>query len=261
MKRHPLHAGIRFSALLFLITASLAGAGCIKASIEPSPLAAKQQEPQFDRTDCGAILGSAYRSNNERRWFEENCSRWPLVPVPQSGPPGAPGAPAAAAQEPPECAAVRGRPYQSDAQRTWFLTTCQLGQALASAVPPPPPPGQLAPALQAGDRTNCDEIRGTVYRSDAERVWFVRNCGGTTGASATAAAGPDRTNCNEIRGTEYRSDAERDWYARNCANQPVAAPAAQTNQLPTVFTNTLQPQIVTSAPSQNGNGNGNGRGR
>jgi hypothetical protein len=29
------------------------------------------------------------------------------------------------------------------------------------------------------DRTTCEEIRGTEYRSDSEREWFQRNC--TTG--------------------------------------------------------------------------------
>ena len=30
------------------------------------------------------------------------------------------------------------------------------------------------------DRTNCDEIRGTAYRSDYEREWFILNCGEPT---------------------------------------------------------------------------------
>lgn len=30
-----------------------------------------------------------------------------------------------------------------------------------------------------GDRTNCNAIRGTEYRSEAERQWFIRNCTGT----------------------------------------------------------------------------------
>jgi LysM repeat protein len=29
---------------------------------------------------------------------------------------------------------------------------------------------------QPGDRTSCEEIRETAYRSDAERVWYLRNC-------------------------------------------------------------------------------------
>jgi hypothetical protein len=32
-------------------------------------------------------------------------------------------------------------------------------------------------ATPAGDRTNCDEIRGTAYRSPEERAWYEANCG------------------------------------------------------------------------------------
>jgi hypothetical protein len=35
-------------------------------------------------------------------------------------------------------------------------------------------------------------------------------------ATATATVLPDRTTCEAIRGTEYRSDAERDFFRRNC---------------------------------------------
>lgn len=35
--------------------------------------------------------------------------------------------------------------------------------------------------------------------------------------TATVAPLADRTNCNEIRGTDYRSAAERQWFQRNCA--------------------------------------------
>ena len=35
-------------------------------------------------------------------------------------------------------------------------------------------------------------------------------------ASPTATRLADRTNCNEIRGTDYRSETERQWFQRNC---------------------------------------------
>jgi hypothetical protein len=39
------------------------------------------------------------------------------------------------------------------------------------------PANQPAPtATRIPDRTNCDDIRGTDYRSDTEREWFLRNC-------------------------------------------------------------------------------------
>jgi hypothetical protein len=31
-------------------------------------------------------------------------------------------------------------------------------------------------ATRLADRTNCDDIRGTDYRSNAEREWFRANC-------------------------------------------------------------------------------------
>jgi len=39
-----------------------------------------------------------------------------------------------------------------------------------AAPPPPPEPAPLS------DRINCAEIRGTDYRSSAERLWFEANC-------------------------------------------------------------------------------------
>lgn len=38
-------------------------------------------------------------------------------------------------------------------------------------------------AQQPSDRTNCDAIRGTDYRSDAEREWFLGNCSLSTQAA------------------------------------------------------------------------------
>jgi hypothetical protein len=36
------------------------------------------------------------------------------------------------------------------------------------------------------------------------------------GATPTATALADRTNCEEIRGTDYRSEQERQWFRTNC---------------------------------------------
>jgi hypothetical protein len=198
-------------------------AGCVKlgesselplAAVEPTPLPP-------DRIACQEILGTAFRSDNERNWFIENCSKWPLVKVADEGP-GAPPPPAST--EPPECAAIRGKPYESSQQRTWYLQNCNQGSR--------PPANQQAAANNQGnqpaqsqpqgDRTDCNAIRGTPYRSSNERNWYQQNCGGTASSPAQAgqqpqpAGGPDRADCNAIRGTAYRSDAERDWYNANC---------------------------------------------
>ncbi len=45
--------------------------------------------------------------------------------------------------------------------------------------------------------------------------------------TVTPTALPDRTTCDEIRGTEYRSEAERDFFRRNCITTlaPVTPPS------------------------------------
>ena len=37
-------------------------------------------------------------------------------------------------------------------------------------------PSPLATPTVLADRTNCAEIRGTDYRSQSERQWFIANC-------------------------------------------------------------------------------------
>lgn len=39
---------------------------------------------------------------------------------------------------------------------------------------------------------------------------------GLSATSVSAQTPPDRTSCNSIRGTDYRSDAERRWFLANC---------------------------------------------
>ncbi len=46
------------------------------------------------------------------------------------------------------------------------------------------------------------------------------------GPAATPSASPDRRSCGEIRGTEYRSDTERSWYIANCAQTQAAPSGA-----------------------------------
>jgi hypothetical protein len=38
------------------------------------------------------------------------------------------------------------------------------------------PPGAVITPTPLPDRTSCDQIRGTEYRSETERQWFQRNC-------------------------------------------------------------------------------------
>lgn len=48
--------------------------------------------------------------------------------------------------------------------------------SMPSPETPIPPPPTSEPVIQLFDRTTCAEIRGTDYRSDSERLWFVVNC-------------------------------------------------------------------------------------
>jgi serine/threonine protein kinase len=43
----------------------------------------------------------------------------------------------------------------------------------------------------------------------------------------SGSAPAQRFNCQEIRGTDYRSDAEREWYQANCSLLPTSSPRAQ----------------------------------
>lgn len=40
----------------------------------------------------------------------------------------------------------------------------------------PPAVSATATPSRSADRNNCDAIRGTDYRSDTERQWFLTNC-------------------------------------------------------------------------------------
>ncbi|HEY7270234.1 MAG TPA: hypothetical protein VH951_10440 [Dehalococcoidia bacterium] len=174
-----------------------------------------------DRTDCNQIYGTAYRSDAERKWFNDNCSAWSQNVGSYADPTAAPsGAPAA-----------QTAPQQTSA---------------------PGPDGR-----------DCNQVRGTPYRSEAERAWYVASCANNNAAAApsgvqtAAASGPDRTDCNQIRGTAYRSDTERSWYLSHCqqpqqAAQPTPAPVRPQQVAP-------QPQAPIQPPN-NGNGNGNGNG-
>ena len=81
------------------------------------------------------------------------------------------------------------------------------------------------PVSAAGDRTSCDEIRGTAYRSPAERDFFLANCIARVAAPTTlASATGDRTSCDEIRGTPYRSATEREFFLANCITSTPGSP-------------------------------------
>ena len=55
----------------------------------PIPPAATQPPPVTNRRDCGAISGTAYRSEEERLWYIDNCtSPEPVIVQPTVSQPG-----------------------------------------------------------------------------------------------------------------------------------------------------------------------------
>ena len=50
--------------------------------------------------------------------------------------------------------------------------------------------------------------------------------------TATPTVLPDRTTCEEIAGTEYRSVTEREFFLANCINQPEPTPTTDPDDLP-----------------------------
>ena len=77
-------------------------------------------------------------------------------------------------------------------------------QAVAAAPSPTPAATPEPTPTSIPDRESCSEIRGTDYRSDAERTWFNQNCTGTAagsvprgGSSNSAGAGPSVVGGNE----------------------------------------------------------------
>jgi hypothetical protein len=52
--------------------------------------------------------------------------------------------------------------------------------------------------------------------TESERPSVVVTSSPVPQFTPTPTALPDRTTCEEIRGTEYRSEAERDFFRRNC---------------------------------------------
>jgi hypothetical protein len=212
LPRQSQDTSLRAAALACLVLLGFAATACgASGYVAPKPDKASVGGGE-QRNDCGAIYSTAFRSAQERQWFEENCSKWPatrfgdIVVARPAGP-----------AQPAQCDAMRGKPYESNEQRRWYLENCSgappagAPAAVANANPSGAPPGPPGP-----DRTDCNAIRGTDYRSGAEQAWYLRNCQQPVASEPPQARAPDRFDCNAIRGTPYNSDGERAWYQQNC---------------------------------------------
>jgi hypothetical protein len=178
------------SLLLLLLPLAVFAAACSSYEPPKRDASALSKLETGARQDCNAMMGTAFRSPEERQWFEQNCSRWPavaLAQVPAAAPAPAPG------QQPvnvrtiqgdsPECAAMRGKPYDNEQARTWFLQNCIRPEA----PPPPPAPGapngapQALPATAPTPLVNanaavCDTLRRMPNPSDEQRRWYFTYC-------------------------------------------------------------------------------------
>jgi len=177
--------------LLLLLPLAVLAAACSSYEPPKRDASALSKLETGTRQDCNAIMGTAFRSTEEREWFEQTCSRWPavaLAQVPAAAPPAAPAAsqrPSAPNQiqgDTPECAAKRGKPYANEQDRTWFLQNCIRPEA-----PPPPAPSvpngapQALPATAPTPLVNanaavCDTLRRAPNPTDEQRRWYFTYC-------------------------------------------------------------------------------------
>jgi hypothetical protein len=91
---------------------------------------------------------------------------------------------------------------------------------------------------------------GSSTPTPSEQAPIIVPAGPTTVPTATLTPQPDRTNCDEIRGTDYRSGAEREFFLANCINQPEPSPTLDATQLPPLDggANTEAVETVTPTP-------------
>ena len=172
--------------LLLLVLPSVLVAAC--SSYEPPQSAATglSKLETGVRHDCNAMLGTAFRATEEREWFEQNCSRWPAValasilPAAPGQQPGQPGAATVIQGETPQCAAMRGRPYNNETERAWFLQNC-IRPEVPAANPAVPNntqqrPGAAPTSLSSSTAAVCETLRRIPNPTDAQRRWYLTNC-------------------------------------------------------------------------------------
>jgi hypothetical protein len=74
-------------------------------------------------------------------------------------------------------AAIEGRSAQAPLEALDTAPTTVILEATATPTPDPTPEPAPTPAPSGPpDRASCAQIRGTAYRSDTERDWFIANC-------------------------------------------------------------------------------------
>lgn len=82
-------------------------------------------------------------------------------------------------------AAVNARPTEAHSTSSRATPT-----AITIGVPDIPTNLPTETPLPENDRTDCDAIRGTSYRSQAERAWYEKNCGASVSKPPSQPPGP-----------------------------------------------------------------------
>ncbi len=113
-------------------------------------------------------------------------------------------------------------------------TSTPVPPTAATAAPPLPAtvPAPNISSSKTPDRRSCADIRGTPYRSSAERSFYLESC-------------VDRTNCAEIEATQFRSSTEQSWYLANCVVSEGPGPTAS----PTVVNAGPNPEPASCRPT------------
>ncbi len=227
----------RLTIAAALLGALLLSISCIEPDAVVTPPTPAPAQIASSTENCDQMMGEVFADPGQRNWFLDHCSSWPPVPVAQ----------APVSTENPQCVTLRVKQNPTPQDRAWYAANCGGSN--------PSSPQNSAAAnvpVVPGDRTSCDQIRGTPYRSDTERLWYLAHClngsNSQNGANQPTSAGlaANRANCAQISGTPYLSDTERQWYLANCFNQtPPTSP----------------PPNNGAKPGNNGNGQGNGNGR
>ena len=83
--------------------------------------------------------------------------------------------------EPPEtlafdCASFGAVRALSAEDEALFQAQCGASLPVSAPAAVPVSAAREAPAATADNRANCEQIRGTDYRSNGERTWFLANC-------------------------------------------------------------------------------------
>ena len=93
-------------------------------------------------------------------------------------------------------------------------------------------------ALGGKDTQSADTLANAAPTATSEPTVIGSPLAAPTDVAEPAAPSPDRTSCDEIRGTPYRSASEREYFLQDCLIEPTAGPQPSGEQAPVVAVDT-----------------------